>query len=237
MIRIGPGRQIVVADRRCWKHRFGQFGIEVRPRSAGVDDDRCMIFAVGRFNAANAARIDKNICYRRIRSVFDAALFSDFDVGPRQFSRLQVAVGRTITGIDQVVGSHVRHTRGDFPDWHVVDFEPDRMAHLDKRGNFGRTFGSFGDPQRPRLNEDLDISEPFEFFDDCHALNEHSRMLGVSAQLPKQAGGPAGRAVAKPLSFQHNHAGAAASELHRCTQSGDAATDDNNVRRVRFWHD
>ena len=104
-------------------------------------------------------------------------------------------------------------------------------------GDFGRAFGRFGDPQRAGLNEDLDAGEPLEFFDDRHALDEHPRVLGVAAQLSEQAGGPAGRAVTKPLSFQDEHAGAAAGKLHRRAQSGNAATDDDYVCRVRFWHD
>ena len=77
------------------------------------------------------------------------------------------------------------------------------------------------------------ISTPaslLELFDDRDAVDEHPRVLGIAAELAEQAGGPTGGAVAEPLAFQNLHARAAAGELHRRAQSGDAAADDDHVR-------
>jgi hypothetical protein len=119
----------------------------------------------------------------------------------------------------------------------MVDVELDRFAHLDKGRDFGRALGSFGDAQRAGLNEDFDVGESLEFFDDRQTLNEHPRVFGVASQLSEQAGGPTGRAITKPLSFQDDHTRAAAAKLHRRAQSGNAATDDDYVCSMSFHHD
>ena len=161
---------------------------------------------------------------------------ADFDVRAGQLGRLQVAVGRAVAGVDQVVGPHVRHPPGDFVDRHVVDVEADRFAHLHQRGDFGGALRRFGDPQRAGLNEDLDAGQLLELFDDCHAVDQHARVLGIAAQLAEQPGRPAGRAVAEPLALQNEHARAAAGKLHGRAQSGHAAADDDHVRCIVVRH-
>jgi hypothetical protein len=61
-------------------------------------------------------------------------------------------------------------------------------------------------------------------------------VLDVAAQLAQQAGGPARRAVAQALAFQNLDARAAAGELHRCAEPGDAAANDDYVGCVDLRH-
>jgi len=113
----------------------------------------------------------------------NATLPSDLDISPGQFGRLQVAIGRAKARINEIIASHVRHTRRDFLDRHVIDIEANRLAHLDQRRNLCRAFGCFGNPQRACLNENLDARELLQLFDNRHAVDQHPRVLDVASQL------------------------------------------------------
>jgi OPA family glycerol-3-phosphate transporter-like MFS transporter len=61
-------------------------------------------------------------------------------------------------------------------------------------------------------------------------------VLDIATQLPQQARGPPGRSISEPLTLQDNDFRAAAGELHRGAQPGNAAANDYDIARVIACH-
>ena len=135
------------------------------------------------------ASLDHDLFNGAIDFIAYAETFADFVVRAHQFRRLKVTVRGRETGLDQIIGFHVRQPPGSFRDRDVVNVKLDGFAHGDEVLDFLRALRRFGDAQRTGLYIDFHARALLEVFDDLHAIGQHARVFGRAAQLPKQPGG------------------------------------------------
>ena len=87
-------------------------------------------------------------------------------------------------------------------------------------------------PSPPSLCSHHRVRPLLKILDDFDAVHEHPRGFGSSPKLSEQPCRSPRRAVSDPFTFDNDHLGPAARQLHGGAQPSDAAANDDHLRRV-----